>query len=199
MKTSQISIYFLASLLIQAVCSSHIAQADTTTNYASLTGAHISPYTNWVTAATNIQDAIDANMSNVVMVAPGTYRNQTIIVNNDTVLVGAGYESTILNDGILISFGIIDGFTISDYNTEYGDLFIYGGIMRNCKVKNVGKFYAHSGLIENSIFEYNDIGIYAEQPNNLIIRNCLIYNNENKGVYILIYSEGGATIEKALA
>jgi len=45
------------------------------TRYVSLTGQHLFPYTNWVGAATNIQAAINAAQStDVVMIAPGTYR-----------------------------------------------------------------------------------------------------------------------------
>ena len=44
------------------------------TNYVSLSGSHVSPFTSWATAATNIQDAVDAATTNdVVMVTNGTY------------------------------------------------------------------------------------------------------------------------------
>lgn len=44
------------------------------TNYVSLSGAHMLPFTNWVDAATNIQAAIEANIpGGVVMVGDGVY------------------------------------------------------------------------------------------------------------------------------
>jgi len=46
------------------------------TNYVSLAGGNVPPYATWETAATNIQDAIDANfIRGTVLVAPGLYEH----------------------------------------------------------------------------------------------------------------------------
>jgi parallel beta-helix repeat protein len=197
MKIIKICLYFLAWLLIHILCTPGILHADTTTNYVSLTGTHVYPYTNWVTAATNIQDAVDAGVSNVILVAPGTYDNQDISISAKT-LIGAGYKSTIVSGNSLSMYSsYIDGFTISDYRDNFS-LSMWGGTIQNCKVKNVNKFYFGygSGIIENCIFTENNYGIYVEMSEELIIRNCLIYNNNNVGIDIVLGAiDGGATIE----
>ena len=59
-----------------------VSIASTFTNYVSKQGSHTPPYTNWVTAATNIQSAITANgqMGGVVMVDDGTYDTGSTVV-----------------------------------------------------------------------------------------------------------------------
>jgi hypothetical protein len=52
------------------------------TNYVSPAGAHVHPFTNWPDAATNIQDAISANIpGGVVRVADGVYDTGGVTVN----------------------------------------------------------------------------------------------------------------------
>lgn len=56
------------------------------TNYVSLAGGHVFPYTNRPEAATNIQDAIAANIrGGVVMVADGVYDQGEVAVNGGPV------------------------------------------------------------------------------------------------------------------
>ena len=57
---------------VQSAITVHVVEAFT--NYVSLSGMSLFPYTNWLNAATNIQDAIDAAPAGgVVLVAPAVY------------------------------------------------------------------------------------------------------------------------------
>ena len=59
-------------VLCLSACSVVPAFADT--HYVSLAGGHVSPFTNWSTAATTIQAAVDVAVSgDVVLVTNGTY------------------------------------------------------------------------------------------------------------------------------
>ena len=55
------------------------------TNYVSLAGSHIAPYTSWETAATNIQDAIIANSvpGGQVLVGSGSYNRGGVVAHRD--------------------------------------------------------------------------------------------------------------------
>jgi len=53
------------------------------TNYVSLHGAHIAPFTSWATAATNIQDAVDvAQDGDLVLVSNGLYNSGSRVTPN---------------------------------------------------------------------------------------------------------------------
>lgn len=78
------------------------------TNYVSPAGAHVAPFTNWLAAATNIQEAIAANIpGGVVLVAAGTYdsggvawngalTNRIAITNVLDVVSAAGPNNTLI-------------------------------------------------------------------------------------------------------
>ena len=79
------------------------AQAQAATLYVSLTGSHDTnapAFSTWEAAATNIQAAIDAaSAGDMVMVAPGTYGQQTtgaypsyggLLINKNNLTVQGG-------------------------------------------------------------------------------------------------------------
>src|ERR1022692_3925865 len=67
-RTAQVATSILAGLLLASM------PVLANTYYVSLTGGNVSPYTSWATAATNIQNAIDAsNVGDTVWVTNGVY------------------------------------------------------------------------------------------------------------------------------
>ncbi|MFC1463181.1 PKD domain-containing protein, partial [Verrucomicrobiota bacterium] len=124
------------------------ALADT--HYVNISNAvPVAPYTNWVDAATNIQDAVDAAESNdVVLVSNGVYQagtrvtpgysllNRVVITNTITVQSVNGSELTIIRgQGPLGSNAVrcvylgtnalLDGFTLTDgFTRTAGDYYM---------------------------------------------------------------------------
>jgi PKD repeat protein len=63
-------------ILISVLCPL-ISGAFGATRYVSPTGGHVPPFTNWVTAATNIQAAVDAALAqDLVLVTNGVYQDR---------------------------------------------------------------------------------------------------------------------------
>ena len=124
------------------------SDAMAATNYVSLSGSHESPYTSWETAATSIQDAVDAAVTpgDTVLVSNGTYylTSQIIVTNDVTVQSVNGADVTIV-DGqdnrrgfFLAGSAVISGFTITrGIEAAFGGgiYFDHGGTARNCTIQ----------------------------------------------------------------
>ena len=121
------------------------------TNYVSKTGGHVSPFTSWANAATNIQAAVNvASDGDTVLVNDGTYypANQISVTEALTVKSVNGAEKTIVNgshlDGCfyLSDDSIIDGFTITNGYYENGSGGgLYGGTVNNCTISGNSSMY----------------------------------------------------------
>ncbi|HEY3761045.1 MAG TPA: choice-of-anchor Q domain-containing protein [Verrucomicrobiae bacterium] len=126
-------------------------------HYASLSSTNpVAPYTNWLTAATNIQDAVAvAQAGNIVAVDAGVYTNAGVVISgnetnvvaltNGITLLGVyGRQSTIIKGGILTrcayvgSNSVLSGFTITNGRAQNltggGILCQPGGLVANCLV-----------------------------------------------------------------
>jgi len=164
-------------LLIFLTCSKLFA----VTNYVSKTGYHVSPFTSWANAATNIQAAINAATSgDTVLVTNGTYypATQISVTKNITVKSVNGAEKTIVDGGFpaqtnrcfyINDSNAIDGFTIVNGYAYGGDPNYFGG----------GVYCYYGGTIQNCYISENSAsfggGVYCN--NTGTIQNCTIYKN----------------------
>lgn len=145
------------------------------------------PYTNWDTAATTIQWAVNAAaVDETVWVTNGEYclTNQIAITNRITLKSMNGYSNTLVYAGwptwttrcfYVTRTGIVDGFTISNGH-YYGNNDYSGG---------GGAWVATNGLVQNCYFVNNicsNAGAYtggggAYVAARGIVSNCLIFSN----------------------
>jgi len=120
------------------------------THYVSINGGSDSPYTNgWASAATNIQWALDvATNGEAVLVTNGTYNlADQIVITNGVILQSVNGKDFTFISGQYTTFrcillsndnAIVDGFTVTNGKTTAngGGVYIYGGTLRNCHVRN---------------------------------------------------------------
>ncbi len=111
------------------------------TLYVSLESTNPTPpYTNWVTAATNIQDAVDAATSgDTVVVTNGSYLGGVVVTNPLMLLSVNGPQFTVIYGGggtrcVVLTSASLSGFTLTggadtDGNGGGG---VYGGTLSNC-------------------------------------------------------------------
>jgi hypothetical protein len=103
---------------------------DSPIHYVSLSGTAEWPYTNWVTAATCLQNAVDAAVDgDTILVAAGTYKldDQVVVTNAVCLQSVAGAEYTLLDGqqkNRVLYLGqevTVDGFTVTNgYSQGYG-------------------------------------------------------------------------------
>ncbi|MDA3924987.1 MAG: PKD domain-containing protein [Kiritimatiellae bacterium] len=136
-------------------------------HYVSPDGASIWPYTNWVSAATNIQDAVDAaEWGDTVWVSNGVYLlTAEIAVESGIAVRGVSGASATCVDGqnACRGFNLKENCTLEGFTVQNGWDNEYGG------------------------------GVYCSIGN--IIRDCLISDNESATLGGGIFTWGGATIE----
>ncbi len=183
------------------------------TNYVSKTGGHVSPFSSWANAATNIQDAVDAaSAGDTVLVNDGTYYpNSQISVTIDiTVKSVNGAEKTIVDGSdshrcfYLVSFGTIDGFTIRNGFANYaGGIFCSGGTVQNCIISensassnSGGVKCMGGGTVQNCTISGNSAdyggGVTCDGG---AIQNCTISGNYGVGVD---FFEAGGILQNSI-
>ncbi|MGD9874689.1 MAG: right-handed parallel beta-helix repeat-containing protein [Kiritimatiellia bacterium] len=175
------------------------------TNYVSSSGTHVAPFTNWITAATNIQAALDAAVDGgVVMLSAETHSITTMpVITKPITLTGPdGNPASAVINGSGVCRGLLLGnpyaqvmhLTVSNgLGDRYGG-GIYapqGGTISNCILRNNyarysgtpyggGGLYLAKGLAVNCRMEYNRAQSYgggALAVEDGMIRNCVIVTN----------------------
>ncbi len=198
----------LYSVTLRASNSVGTASTATISNYVSVikpdlyvatNGFHIYPFTNWVNAATNIHDAMNAVLDNcTVHVGEGTFRTREEIILTRVVTVrGRGPElTTVARDASAGTFRVfrllaagaqVENLTIADGLAGGAGGGVYmetGTLLTNCVVVNCGlnnKFWGNA--------------LYG---NGATVVDCVFTNNsysQGQGIVVL---EGGSTITDSL-
>ncbi len=159
------------------------------TRYVAPTGGHSAPYTNWVTAATNIQAAVlAASPGDTVLVSNGTYRlTNTVSLLKDLTLRSVNGPAVTVIDGQglvqCVNLGggfnvVVDGFTVRRGLAEVGaGLYASGGLITNCVITDnhalVGTWQSGGGV---GSWDFTTV------------KNCIISSNTASG------SQGGGGI-----
>jgi hypothetical protein len=164
-------------------------------HYVSISNtAPVSPFTNWITAATNIQDAIDAaSAGDFVIVSNGTYNaggrivygsetNRVVLTNAVTLMSVNGPTNTLIVGGIQMrciyvgSNSILSGFTLTNgHGRTIGDV--------TNEQSGGGAWCEAGGVISNCIVTGSSAGGGANGYGNGIyggvIWNSIITNNNS--------------------
>lgn len=209
------------SLLLAAFFFSFLAlRAAATTYYVEINSPNPAPpYTNWNTAATDIQSAVNQTTNgDLVLVNPGVYQSggytapngglySVVVTNTITLQSVYGSAATAVDGGgtvaciYLTSGANLSGFSIT--NGSGIDTGFAGGIVcpynansyiSNCLIiNNIGESGAgaSSGIFYNCTFTGNtNQTFFGGAANGSTLNNCFLYNNT--AVY------GGAAAESAL-
>ena len=153
------------------------AKADT--GYVAQNGqTPVSPYTNWITAASNIQDAIAVSSNTLILVTNGTY-NITNAITLSTVRVLRsvnGASNTIIrrSSGTTQIFSVIANATIDGFTIREG---------------NSGAMTMNAGTLQNCIIISNTSGLASIAMSGGTVLNCSFLNNSG-GTYGAIHMTG---------
>ncbi|HEU5125470.1 MAG TPA: PKD domain-containing protein [Verrucomicrobiae bacterium] len=185
------SLRFLATALILCASSIRLAAAD---HFVSPVGLHVSPFTDWNSAATNIQDAIDAAADgDTIWVTNGVYAAGGKVMSGDltnrialdkpltvrsvngpwrTVILGTGATNgnAAVRCAWLTNGAVLHGFTLQGGATRISgslDLRNGGGVW--CSSSNA--------TVMNSVIASNTAAFLGGGAYSGTLRNCLVRNN----------------------
>jgi len=150
-------------------------QNDTTVHYVSLTSANpVTPYTNWNTAATNIQDAID-------VAGAGDF----IIVNDGIYNVGGRAVYGLTTNRVSVDKAVtVQSVNGAGSTMIAGRLFLNGGVAIRCAYLSSGAVLSGFTLTNGStppvsgdlVREGSGGGIWCED-NSAVVSNCVLTGN----------------------
>ncbi len=199
---------------ISATVMVNVVELNSATYYVNkINPTPIYPYNSWPAAATNIQDAVEAasqTQNSLVLVTNGIYDtggnltpghscyNRVVITKNivvrgvngpeNTIILGKGPFGVNAVRGVLLSAGVLEGFTVSNgytmdhfsyddiYDNSGGGVNMYGGngIVTNCIISGNAAYFNGGGVCYgaayNSIVSGNSAG-ETSGPVNMDVRN----------------------------
>ena len=184
LKANKTAQFFLAALLALPNSTVHAA----TTRYVDASGTNpVSPYLNWSTAATNIQDALNASgFQDLILVTNGIYAyggysfsgsNRVYAANSQTILsingpaftVIEGYQVPGTTNGVsavrcvyLQKGTTLSGFTLTNGATQNytygGGVYATGATVSNCVIINNAAYDGGGGAYQGSLINCQLIG-----------------------------------------
>ena len=147
--------------------------------YVSLDGGNVYPFTNWATAATNLQWAINvANSGENIWVAGGTYGVASSITVSKALWVRSvdGAQATVLERSTAFSGDLLH---VNHANAKVSGFTLQGGGAGS----DGGGAYVQSGYLYNAIVRgHGGAGIVLGDVPTARIANCLVVDNEGAGV-----------------
>jgi len=172
MKTSSSSFRSLA-VLTAALVGLHVYAAD---RFVSLTGGHVTPFTNWVDAATNIQTAIDA-----------AYAGETVWVTNGVYATGGKAKDRDLTNRVALDKPLtvqsINGPRVTIVQGVWDSVSTNGpGAVRCAWVTNgamLKGFTLTRGATRGAMDSWlgRGGGVWCVSSSNSVVVNCLIISN----------------------
>lgn len=182
-----------------------------TSLYAAVTGGHVWPYTNWVTAATNLVDVLHAaGDGSVVYVSNGVFHtHETLVLSQAITVRGAGMASNTVVDGTGTGTVIeiahvgarVEQLTLrGGGGREGGGVYFSreGGFLRDSiVVSNSLSMSSNSGgggimcmagsSVSGCIIAHNSAGLGAgggiAMHGGGVVSNCVIFGNDRCAVY----------------
>jgi hypothetical protein len=149
--------YFRGLSLAAIIAASFSITSIADTHYVSTNGLHVSPFTNWVDAATNIQDAVDAaEDGDTVLISNGVYFLSTYIsIQKGVSVIGAGADQTVIDgngvtqcaylyhtSAVLKHVTLRNGYAVDSPSVQRaGGVNFRSGTIEDCRiVDNYGDF-----------------------------------------------------------
>jgi hypothetical protein len=204
------------NLLVAGLILAATSSAVATVRYVNINSAHPTPpYTNWATAATNIQDAVDAAgagdeivVTNGIYATPGLAEIETAtnIVAVDkplTVRSVNGPDFTVIDGGgnyacaYLTNDAVMVGFTLTNGSAFYNGGGVYcestSAVLSNCVLSGNWGGGAYGGTLNNCTLTGNT-ALDGGGAAYCTLNNCTLTGNFTDGKN----SAGGGALESTL-
>ncbi len=207
------------NLLVAGIFLAAPSSALATVHYVNVNNTNPTPpYTNWATAATDIQSAVNAaGAGDEILVTNGTYAPvgvgtplmlQSVNGPDLTVIDGGGASGCLY----LANNAVMVGFTLTNGAATYGG-GVYGGTLNNCTLTSnhaiglwgwgwhdIGYYSAGSGgganscTLNNCTLTGNSSTDFGGGANSCTLNNCTLTGNSSApgwGAGVYFYENGG--------